>query len=166
MYDLASTLEPDDQKKAIAALRALLGLGTSNPEGDESGDVGGSGSGSGDAKDAAGFFSSKEPKNKGEELAVAARYRELKQDASEHEKEELEKVVRAARRNFDSKNYSRDIDNARRKGLFNHGTPTTLSYFGQEYVDALPDREKVKSIPSPGRRRRKAAARKKPARKR
>lgn len=91
------------------------------------------------------FFAEKDPRNKGEELAVAARYRELTVGAEEHSKVDIKDVFAEARRNFDDKNFGRDIDNARRQaGLFNLGTSrdaNKLSYHGQQFVDALPDRD-------------------------
>ncbi|MCB9811569.1 hypothetical protein H6783_01520 [Candidatus Nomurabacteria bacterium] len=91
------------------------------------------------------FFAEKNPKNKGEELAVAARYLELTAGSEEHSKADIKAVFAEARRNFDDKNFGRDIDNARRQsGLFNLGTgrdANKLSYQGQQFVDALPDRD-------------------------
>lgn len=98
------------------------------------------------------FFDLKQPTNKGEELAVAARFREESLGAAESTKEELKAVFSAARRNFDSKNYGRDLNNARTKGLFNRGgerSKVVLSHYGQNYVDALPDQEAVKAIRKP-----------------
>ena len=97
---------------------------------------------SGKAKE---FFEQKNPKNKGEQLAVAARYREETIGVEEHSKADLKAVFAEARRNFDDKNFHRDIDNARRQaGLFNLGTGrdvNKLSYQGQQFVDTLPDRD-------------------------
>lgn len=91
------------------------------------------------------FFAEKNPKNKGEELAVAARYIELTASVEEISKADFKAVFAEARRNFDDKNFSRDIDNAKRQaGLFNIGTgrdANKLSYQGQQFVDALPDRD-------------------------
>src|SRR2546425_1151116 len=98
------------------------------------------------------YFDSKEPRTKLEELAVAARFREEKEGASASTRAQIEKVVKTARRNFDGKNFRRDLDNARRKGLFNSGTgkdSIILSYYGQELVDALPNREVVKATTKP-----------------
>lgn len=100
------------------------------------------------------YFDSKEPRTKLEELAVAARFREEKEGATASTRADIEKVVKAARRNFDASNFRRDLDNARRKGLFNSGTgkdSIVLSYFGQEYVDALPNRKEVKAKRKPKR---------------
>lgn len=98
------------------------------------------------------YFDQKQPTNKGEELAVAARYREERLGASQSNKEELRQVVQAARRNFDAGNYRRDIENARVKGLFNRGgVDAVLSHYGQSVVDALPNRAAVKAIKKPKR---------------
>ncbi|MFM2423636.1 MAG: hypothetical protein RLZZ70_21 [Candidatus Parcubacteria bacterium] len=91
------------------------------------------------------FFAEKNPQNKGEELAVAARYIELSEQLEEYSKAEIKAVFAEARKNFDDKNFGRDIDNAKRQaGLFISGTgrdANKLSYAGQQFVDALPDRE-------------------------
>lgn len=99
------------------------------------------------------YIDEKEPKNKGEALAVAARYRELYQKAETHTKAEIKEILTSARRNFDERNYQRDIKNAiHQAGYFNKNTDKgsdTLSYYGQNYVDALPDRETAKKISKP-----------------
>lgn len=97
------------------------------------------------------FFEEKQPESKGEELAVAARYREAYGGATSSTKDELREVFKSARRNFDANNYNRDIGNARTKGLFNKGSgaDTVLSHYGQNYVDALPDREMVNALKKP-----------------
>lgn len=112
------------------------------------------------------YVDGKGPEGKVEELAVAARYRELHQNADVSTKEELAEVLgeRGARRNFDAKNFRRDAANARTSGLFTKGSArgsVVLSHYGQNYVDALPDREKVKALRKP-----KGAGRRSPARKR
>jgi hypothetical protein len=89
------------------------------------------------------FFASKDPKNKVEELAVAARYRELHEGAEGHTKEQLAQVIKAARRNFDATNFSRDLGNAKTSKLFSLGKDNALSYTGQQFVDALPDRDQA-----------------------
>lgn len=103
--------------------------------------------------DAAKYFDGKEPKNKGEELAVAARFRELKQKQETHSKSDLKQVITDARRNFDSKNFGRDLNNAKRQaGFFNLGTKpdaSQLSYYGQQYVDTLPDRDAIAKLKKP-----------------
>ncbi|WBL81850.1 hypothetical protein I3J27_16025 [Bradyrhizobium xenonodulans] len=102
------------------------------------------------------FFDNKDPRSKIEELAVAARFREETEDVHTSSQEELRSIFGAARRTFDAHNFRRDIDNARTKRLFMRGTgrdSVQLSSFGQTFVDALPDREKVKSLRSSVRRR-------------
>jgi hypothetical protein len=109
------------------------------------------------------FFPSKQPQTKIEELAVAARFRELHHDAQVHEKRDFQAVFKTARRNFDSQNFSFDIANAKQAGLFTRGNEITLAHYGQNYVDALPDREAVKRLRKPKKttRKRKAARKKK-----
>jgi hypothetical protein len=68
--------------------------------------------GSSDTKNAQTYFDQKNPQSKIEELAVAARYRELKEGVETHEKEDLKRVITSARRNFDVNNYTRDLGNA------------------------------------------------------
>ena len=63
------------------------------------------------------------------------------------------KIFSVSRRNFDSHNYNRDMQNARNQaGFFNKSTEKgsdTLSYYGQNYVDALPDRDTAKQLSRP-----------------
>lgn len=98
------------------------------------------------------FFDLKQPNSKIEELAVAARFRELTADNESHAKADFEAVFKAARRNFDSVHFNRDLDNAKTKGFFNKGSgkdAAVLAYYGQNYVDALPDREALKEVRAP-----------------
>ena len=112
------------------------------------------------------FFDLKQPANKGEELAVAARYREEALNATQSTREELKAIIQAARRNFDDGNYRRDIENARVKGLFNRGkSEARLSHFGQSVVDTLPDRAALKGLKKPKRTSARRAPAKKAARK-
>ncbi len=152
--------EAEDRLRAVQAALTILG---DSPSGLVSTEVGGVGVGS--QRASAGekaYFDLKEPRTKGEELAVAARFREERENATESTRTDLETVIRAARRDFDTKNFRRDLDNARRKGLFNSGTgkdAIVLSSYGQSYVDALPSRDAVKAVRKPkrARRRRKTA---------
>jgi hypothetical protein len=116
------------------------------------------------ATDAATFVSQKAPANKGEALAVAARFRELSLKQDVHKKADLKKVFKDARRNFDDGNFNRDIDNARRGGgFFTLGTGRdshTLSYYGQQFVDALPNRELALKLKRPTSGKRAKAAKK------
>jgi hypothetical protein len=113
------------------------------------------------------FFQQKDPHNKLECFAVAARFLETNQNVASCSKDELKSVMgtKGARRNFDERNFQRDIDNAKQKGLFNRGADEkgkfTLSYYGQQYVDALPDRAKVKALRKPKQGNRKSAAKSK-----
>lgn len=173
---IVATLEPlesDERKRVIQAAMTVLGeqaaqLPTgSNDKGSSRGN-GDNESGDGDAKS---FFEQKAPKSKGEELATAARFRELFEDAETSTKEELKAVIKKARRNFDDHNFRRDVDNARRsQGLFTKGTGKdsyVLSHYGQNYVDAMPDRDAVKKLRRPTRKktaRKKTATTKKAAR--
>ena len=90
------------------------------------------------------YLLSKRPKNKGEMLAIAARYRELNENAETHSRADLKKVISDAGLVFDGHNFGRDINNAKRQaGFFNTNTgrdSNKLSFFGQKYADALPDR--------------------------
>jgi len=99
------------------------------------------------------FLSEKDPKNKGEILACLARYRELNESIEEHSKQDFKTLSAAARRNFDDKNFKRDIENAKRQsGFFNTGSGRDshkLSYYGQQYVDVLPNREEAVKLKRP-----------------
>lgn len=152
-YDLLKVLESDERARVIVAVQTLFGdapnTGTAAPLTPVLATSATSKGAVANASDIRTFFDQKAPENKGEELAVAARYRELNQDASAHTKEDFETAIRAARRNFDSKNFTRDLNNAKIKGLFNKGKDHTLAYYGQGYVDALPDREALKKLRRP-----------------
>ena len=91
------------------------------------------------------YFDKKQPTAKIEELATAARYREEYLEAETHEKDSLEQTIKNARRNFDSKNFNRDLNNARAKGLFTRDKEIKLSYLGQGYIDKLPERTNIKA---------------------
>lgn len=148
-------LESDQRARVIQAALTLLGDQKlpMSPTWTKGGS-GNSGTAHGTDVGAKAYFDMKEPKNKGEELATAARFREEHEGAESSTKEELKTVINAARRNFDAKHYSRDLDNARNKGLFNRGTgadAAILSHYGQSYVDAMPDRDAVKKLRKPKR---------------
>jgi hypothetical protein len=152
LYELLEPLEEPERQRAVSAAAALLGssLGLSTqaapaigPATSPSVIVPTHGAGP------AAFFNGKDPHSKIEELAVAARYRESELGTHTHTKEELQAVFRDARRNFDIRNFARDIDNARTKGLFTRDKEITLAYYGQQYVDALPDRDAAKTLRRP-----------------
>lgn len=105
------------------------------------------------------YFAAKNPRTKGEELAAAARYRELNEGAESSTRADLERVIKNARRNFDAGNFRRDLENARTSGLFTRGSgkdSIILSTYGQSYVDALPDRAVAKQFARPKRGGRKS----------
>ena len=95
------------------------------------------------------YFDRKLPHSKIEELAVAARFREETENAESSSQEQLKAVFVTARRTFDAHNFKRDVDNARTKGFFMRGTgrdTVQMSSYGQNFVDALPDRDRAKEI--------------------
>lgn len=157
LYGLLKPLESEDRQRVVGAALTLLGEqqteGTSRESSQPSAATG----------TAEAYFKSKQPQTKIEELAVAARFRELQQDQQAHKKNDFQAVFKAARRNFDSHNFKFDIANARKTGLFTRGREITLSHYGVSYVDALPDREAVKKLRKPKKssRKRKAARKKK-----
>jgi hypothetical protein len=161
LYELLAALTPEERNRAVQATMVLFGDAPSQilPEGKAPQRQGGVQGATGTSHS---FFESKAPANKGEMLAVAARYREVQEGAQSHSKADLKKVIVDARRNFDDRNFARDIKNARRQaGLFNLGTgrdANQLSYYGQQYVDALPDRDAASKLrrPKVGRGKRKS----------
>jgi hypothetical protein len=175
LFDLLKHLEPTERQRVVAATMMLFGEAAPSP-GTIAGATPNRAAGSAQATGGGGqtpksFLDAKDPQNKSEALAVAARFRELVENSESHTKDQLREVFAAARRNFDSSNYSKDIRNARNQsGYFNKSTAKgseTLSYYGQNYVDALPDREAAKDIARPkvrpkskGASKKKAAAKK------
>lgn len=158
IYDLLEPLESDERQRVIAGTMAMLGEsqtptgsagGSSGGENFSSGDPDGRRSNDGEFSNIREFFDHKAPQTKIEQLAVIARYREQYEDKHEHTKDDFATGFKDARRNFDSKNYPRDMENAKVKGLFNRGSENTLAYYGQEYVDALPDRDAVNALKPP-----------------
>ena len=153
-------LNSEDRVKAISAAMILLGesqpgnaAANAAPDSQPVSDSGG-------AQNAKQFFESKSPNSKVEELVVAARHRELSGIGEEHQKADLEAVIKEARRNFDSKNFSRDMDNAKVAGLFNKNSGTgvfVLSYSGQNFVDALPNREEASKFKTKRKPKKKTA---------
>ncbi len=106
------------------------------------------------------YFDQKNPRTKVEELAVAARYREEREAAASNTQADLKNVIIAARRNFDATNFRRDLENARKAGLFTRGTgkdAIVLSHYGQTYVDTLPNRDALKQLQKPKAARRRRA---------
>lgn len=148
--------EPADRQKVISAALTLLGDVFIPPV---HGRPSAAGPATGAAPAMAGatldpiqFFEQKDPRNKIEELAVAARFRELTENAESHTKEQLGLVIKSARRNFDVRNFARDMGNAKTAKMFNLGSENALSYAGQKYVDALPNRELAAAARKPAKR--------------
>lgn len=157
LYKLLDGFTPEERARIVKGTLLLLGdtpLGvdaSSDPTGSKS--IAGNSASSDILRDAKAFFDYKTPNSKIEELVTAARFRELTGNADKHTKEQFASIVQAARRNFDTNNFKRDLNNARNGGFFNKGGSEKdgfmLSYYGQNYVDALPDREKLKNLKKP-----------------
>jgi hypothetical protein len=91
------------------------------------------------------YFDEKAPKTKGEEFAVAAKFRSENGLGDNHTKEDLKNIIKTqAKRTFNESNFARDIDNAIRHAKFfmkdDGKGQYMLSNVGEKYVDALPDR--------------------------
>jgi hypothetical protein len=168
LVSMLTPLAAPDRAKAIRAALTLLSDDGTNDDLDlrdsGTGRVGAdTGALGGRVPNEQAYFAEKNPRTKGEELAVAARYRELRERATSSSKAEIHTVIRAARKNFDEKNYRRDLENARISGLFTRGTgkdAATLTDYGQKYVNALPDRNAVKEMPRPRKAPRKKGKKK------
>jgi hypothetical protein len=145
IVQLLEPLESEERIRAVQAALTLLGEGAI-PKLTAS-DRGGNGDNGSMTEQA--YFDAKEPGSKMHQLAVAARYREEHLDAVATTKAEMQAVFKEARRNFDSSNYPRDLNNARDRGIFNRDTgkdSAVLSHRGQNFVDALPDQDAAKKI--------------------
>jgi hypothetical protein len=163
---IVGVLEPMEKQERARVIRAALTLlGDEIPDG--GGTPGGREAGSPPRsmqlreKE---YFDQKNPRTKVDEIAVAARYREERDAATVHTRYDLQSVITAARRNFDAKNFRRDLENARKAGLFTRGTgrdTIILSHYGQRYADAFPDREALKQLHRPKTARRRSAGSKK-----
>lgn len=161
LYALLESLSPDERLRTVRATLMLFGADapadltsgtgrnltpTNSPPRTKAGDV-------------AAYFRDKNPQNKGEVLAVAARYREQFASAESHQRSDLQDTITRAHRNFDASHFSRDIENAKRQsGFFVLGSSKDgyrLSYYGKEFVDALPNREAADQLQRPKVRRKK-----------
>jgi hypothetical protein len=153
LYELLSPLEPHERARVVQATLILFGeeLPAAVAAGGASSKPAFTPPGT-HPTDASTYFDQKAPKNKGEILAVAARFREEVEKQETHTKADIKAVITGARRNFDDANFARDLNNAKRQaGFFNLGTGRSvkLSYFGQQFVDALPDREAAAKLHRP-----------------
>lgn len=164
LYELLDPLTAEERARAVQATLILFGDEVSAQSlGDKPGNAGKPLGKAGSPRDPGEFFHLKDPQNKGEILAVAARYREI-QGEEAHSKSDLKGVIVDAGRNFDDANFARDMNNAKRQaGFFNLGTgrDARLSYYGKQYVDALPDRAKAGALKKPKIGGRKSSASKK-----
>ncbi|MBS1983289.1 MAG: hypothetical protein JST16_03880 [Bdellovibrionales bacterium] len=147
LYAILCDLSAEDRKKVVAATMTLFGESSpDNPNGKTS--LKNTNGAIGTPSSSRDFFDQKDPKSKGEELAVAARFLEIEESKELYSKEDLKKILSTARRNFDGANFQADMSNAiHQTKLFNKGGPKglyQLSYFGQKFIDALPDRDKAK----------------------
>jgi hypothetical protein len=165
VYDLLHGLEPGDRAKVMNSVSQLYAdpPPAQNLGGRRDGQIPpSSGSGKPHAQHHGSttpqsFFAAKSPINKVEMLAVAARFREQHGLGESHTVEDFVAFFRDARQNFDRAHFPRDIKNASHNAkLFVPGTTRgqyQLSYYGQQYVDALPDRDAAKKVKRPGRKR-------------
>jgi len=154
IFDLLDPLPMEERQRAVAGALTLLGMTVAPAaQGAQSPSGGSNLSMAGGQANAQAFFASKDPGNKIEELAVAARFRELSANEHQHSKVEFQKVFKEARRNFDVTHFARDMENAKTRNLFNRGKENQLAYYGQQYTDALPDRAAVKALKRPKRGR-------------
>ena len=144
IYELLKDLSSEDRQKIIKAAFTLLGEGLL--EMNNLADTGIPLDEKQSIKKTKDFFEKKDPQSKMEEIAVACKFREDTLNLHTHTKEEINKVFVEARRNFDSDHFKRDLDNAKSKGLITKGKEIKLSYIGQKYVDALPNREEIKKL--------------------
>lgn len=158
IFEILQPVEQADRSKVIQAVLTLLGETTvSFSAGSPVNPAGGASTATSPAipvnknTDEKSYFLLKKPNNKIEEFAVAAHYREEILGHTTSTKDDIKAVISAARRNFDNAHFSRDLGNAKRSGLFNkgNGRDIVLSHYGQSYVDALPDREALKSVEKP-----------------
>lgn len=96
------------------------------------------------------FMEYKSPKNKVEQFAVAARFRELKEGATSSMRDDFEAIFNACRIDFERDKFSDDMKHGKEAGLFNiNGSMAdgfTLSNYGQKVVDLLPDRDAIKAL--------------------
>lgn len=152
IYDLLNGLDKEESTRVLASVSTLLSLGTlpSNDNGSP-GNLSGKPLGSGgQPKEAKTYFDHKKPQTKGEEFAVAARFRSENGLGDSHTKDDFKTIIKAqAKRAFDEGNFNRDIDNAIRAGKFfikgDGKGQYMLSSIGEKYVDSLPDRDAAKA---------------------
>lgn len=159
IYECLNELEQNDRKRVLASVNALFEIYGTEAQEKKSFDSGVIEYRNGELREQAisarDYFNNKNPENRGELLAIAARYLEISQNKEVLIKDDFATVLKEARRNFDSSNFSRDMRNAvnNAKLFMSGGERETykLSFYGQEYADNMPDKEKIKLIKRPGR---------------
>jgi hypothetical protein len=171
MFKLLKDFTSEERQRVITATLTLFGEMHVSPATHQSTGAGAGGGmagstaagGGGGALTSRQFFDQKKPQGKTEELAVAVRYLEQYRDVASPTRQQIEETVTTAKRNFDAKNFGRDMGNARQAKFFNAGNHIQLSHTGDGYVDALPDREAASAMKK--RARKKAKGGRKRARK-
>ena len=162
IYALLEDLTSEERQRIVSSVMTLFGetapqVSASNPGSVQPNPA------AGVAQGAKAFFDAKNPGSKGEQLAVAARFAELSENKDSYSRDDLERIVKAARRSFDGRHFARDMDNARRQAGFfiagNSRDTYALSHYGQSYVDVLPDKDAAAKLQRP--RMKKAPAKKK-----
>jgi hypothetical protein len=174
IYSLLKDVTAEESAKVLKSVATLLGSSSVSPEASfsnnthsvhQQGELGRPLT----KKNAKAYFDEKKPKTKGEELAVAAKFRSEQQLGDIHTREDLKDVIKSqARRSFDEKNFARDMDNAIRQAKFFMAGDEKGQYIlkdvGEKYVEALPDRtaaaETRTASKSPSRKTSKKVAKK------
>lgn len=169
---LFEPLSPADRSKVLQAVMILLGEQVPEPmvqrqggqqDQPHSGVQPRGGHASGDLKR---YFAEKAPKNKKETLAIAARWAQLHEGKETVAKDDFKRLIIGAGRHFDAHNFSMDITDAKRSsGFFVAGTGKDeyrLTYFGEQFVDALPNREVADQLARPKSKKVRATSARKP----
>lgn len=148
IFNLLTPIEPGERIRILQTVQAFFGVVAVMPQSsiNQNKSVAIGASDSGDAKQ---FFDRKEPKNKGEDFAVAAKFSIENGQGDVHTLDSLKNIIKSqAKRRFDAQNFVRDMSNAVQNAkLFMCGDTKgeyVLSAHGEKYVDALPDRAAAK----------------------
>lgn len=157
IYALLEGQEKEESIKILSSVSTLLGIGTIPPtsglnsNGTPDTSMSNNQNTQTHIKNAKAFFDLKDPKTKGEEFAVAAKYRAEHGLGESHTKEDFKTIIKTqAKRKFDESNFARDIDNTIRQAKFflkdDGKGQYMLSDVGEKYVDALPDRSAAHAL--------------------
>jgi hypothetical protein len=149
LYTLLEPFTADERIRIVKGTLTLLGHDGNSIEKTEENEINSS-----KVTEPSEYFKIKKPQTKTEELAVAARFLEKRDNLVSCKREDLERVFSDARINFDGKRFKDNIINGMKSScFFNTGgtklTGYTLSLYGQNYVDALPDREAARALQRP-----------------